>query len=48
MFEVLMGLRGNENICMLMRVVTDLSGFDIGILDPFCFSSLPSQVITKC
>lgn len=25
-------LRGNGNICMLMRVVTDFNVFDIGIL----------------
>lgn len=33
--KVLKGLRGNGNICMLMRVVTDFNVFDIGILDLF-------------
>ncbi len=35
MFKVLKGLRGNGNICMLMRVVTDFNVFDIGILQIF-------------
>lgn len=35
MFKVLKGLRGNGNICMLMRVVTDFNVFDIGLLDLF-------------
>ena len=41
MFKVLKGLRGNGNICMLMRVVTDFNVFDIGILEIFVFYSLP-------
>lgn len=44
MFKVLKGLRGNGNICMLMRVVTNFNVFDIGVLDLFFFNyySLPS------
>lgn len=37
MFKVLKGPRGNGNICMLMRVVTDFNIFDIGILQIFVF-----------
>lgn len=37
MLKVLKGLRGNGNICMLMRVVTDFNVFDIGILQIFVF-----------
>lgn len=44
MFKVLKGLRGNGNICMLMRVVTD-NVFDIR---SFFFFFAFLSMITKC